>query len=301
MLERPDELEKLDLRVQWGPYDIHVMRFHYVRFQPGHTISFHKHAEYEFHFIPRGKGLVSFGEEPFALKSGQYYLTGPEVMHYQESDLHEPMEELCLHVDITDRFDAQPEASLPAPEDWEWQEARSCIRKLSQLPLSPTQDLHNAMGCFLQAYEACRANYAGSYTTIKQNVIQILLRAVRGYETVNEEKKLPTKDMKLYRYHLALEFMQANYGGALSLEEVAEKLRCSSRQLQRLFKELHGGSSFSQILEDIRLTHVCKSLRESAQSIEQIAKNAGFSSGNYLHAVFRKRYGMTPSEYRSNH
>lgn len=295
MSERPDALERLDLRFQWGPYDIHVLRFHLTHFPAGRVIAFHKHAEYEFHFIPRGKGKVILVDQEYTLRPGQFYLTGPGVMHYQEAGDREGMDELCLHVDIVER-----EGEEQAEEDWEWAEARSCIGKLTALPLFPALDAHDAMRCFLNAYEACTSYYAGSYTTIKQNVIQILLRAVRAYDTVNETRLLPTKDMKAYRYQLAIEFMQANYGGPLSLEEVAEKQRLSARQLQRLFKEVHadGTHTFSRVLEDIRLAAVCRELTEGSKSIEEIAKLTGFSTSNYLHAVFRKRYGMTPSDYR---
>jgi AraC-like DNA-binding protein/quercetin dioxygenase-like cupin family protein len=301
MRERPDALERLDLRIGWGPYEIHVLRFHLTQFPPGRIVPFHKHAEFEFHYIPRGKGKVILGEQEFPLKQGQLYLTGPEVMHYQEADAYEYMDELCLHVVIKEKKETASHL-LPASEDqWEWEEARQCVNKLENLPLYPAQDLHGAMPCFLAAYEAITSPYGGSYTTIKQSVIQILLRTARAYDAATEINDLPTKDMKTYRYRLALEFMQSNYGGALSLDDVAEKLRLSGRQLQRLFKELHGGHSFSRILEDIRLAAVCSRLADEEMSVEQIARETGFSSGSYLHAVFRKRYGMTPSQYRSIH
>lgn len=293
-----DALERLELRIQWGPYDIHVLRFHLTQFPPGRVVGFHKHAEYEFHFIPQGKGKVIIVDQEYALKPGLFYMTGPDVMHYQEADPVEAMDELCLHVDIIERPEAEGSQGI-AYDDWEASEARSCVEKLRSLPLHPTADRYGAMPCFLEAYQACSENFVGSYTTIKQNVIQILLRAVRAYETANEQKQFPTRDMKAYRYRLALEYIHANYDGAISLEDVAEKLGISVRHMQRLFKELHNGQTFSRILEDIRLTAVCRELVESKHSIEQIAKLTGFASGNYLHSVFRKKFSITPSEYRS--
>ncbi|MBD2867654.1 AraC family transcriptional regulator [Paenibacillus arenilitoris] len=301
MRERQDALERLELRVRWGQYDIHVLRFHLTQFPPGRVVGFHKHAEYEFHFIPQGKGKVILADQEYALRAGMFYLTGPEVMHYQEADAHEAMDELCLHVDIIDRTENGDEASGDSDrDDWEAAEARDCMEKLRTLPQFPTMDLHQAMPRFLEAYEACSDNFVGSYTTIKQAVVQILLRAVRAYDTANEQKLLPTRDMKAYRYRLAMEYIHANYDGLITLEDVADKLNLSSRHIQRLFKELHGGQTFSRILEDIRLGVVCRELKNSEQSIEKIAKVAGFAGGNYLHAVFRKKFGVTPSEYRRN-
>lgn len=292
MRERPDALERLDLRIRWGAYDIRVLRFHLTQFPPGRTVAFHKHAEYEFHFIPKGRGKVILVDKEYSLKPGQFYLTGPGVLHYQEAHPQEAMDELCLHLDIQKRKDAVP------GDDWEYAEAEACVKQLTNLPLYPVQDIHGAMPRFLEAYEACVANFSGSYITIKQNVIQILLRAIRAYDSEGGIEQLPMKDMKSYRYDRAMAFIQTNYAHPIALEDVAEKLLLSPRQLQRLFKELHQGYTFTRILEDIRLAHVCQELRSGSLSIEQIAGRTGFGSGNYLHAVFRKRYGMTPSDYR---
>ena len=57
--------------------------------------------------------------------------------------------------------------------------------------------------------------------------------------------------------------------------------------------------SLSEILEHVRLEAVCRKLLETTWSIDKIAMHEGFSSGSYLHAVFRKRYGYTPSTYRA--
>lgn len=293
MAERPDALERLDLRIGWGRYEIRVLRFHLTTFAPGRIISFHKHEEYEFHFIPRGKGRVILGEQPFQLEDGLFYLTGPGIMHYQEADTLEAMHELCLYVDIRERAGDEHTA-----DPWEAAEAEQCMARLRELPLVPAEDVYDAMSCFLEAYQASVDNYAGSYTTIKQAVLQILLRAVRAFDTGKTQPALPSRDMSAIRYRLAMKYIHANYAGPLTLEDVAEKLHISSRQLQRIFKTSHDRRSFSTIVEDIRLEAVCRRLADSTLPIETIAVMEGFTGGSYLHTVFRKRMGMTPSEYR---
>jgi AraC-like DNA-binding protein len=81
------------------------------------------------------------------------------------------------------------------------------------------------------------------------------------------------------------------------LEDVAEKLSISGRQLQRVFLE-KSGFSFSRYLEDLRLAHVSRELVDHETSVQDIALQHGFTSSNYLYYVFRKRYGMTPNQYR---
>ncbi len=301
MLERPDALERLDLKLHWGYYEIRVLRFHLTSFEPGKMIAFHKHAEYEFHFIPSGKGKVIFGSKEkesseYYLQEGSFYLTGPEVMHYQEAAADEAMYELCLHVEIIDRSESLNKIELL--DQWEIAEAKDCINKLKTVPHHPVTDLYLAMPYFLEAYKASTENTLGALTLIKQCIIQILLRSVRAYDMDKATVQLPSRDMKAYRYQLALQYIQANYTSSLTLEDVSEKLNISSRQLQRIFKEMHTEGTFSSIVEDIRIQAVCLRLIESQLPIDQIATLEGFSNGNYLHAVFQKKFYMTPTAYR---
>ena len=82
---------------------------------------------------------------------------------------------------------------------------------------------------------------------------------------------------------------------------MTSRRNCISVQdsLRRIFKEQAEGQSFSEILEHVRLEAVCRKLIDTNWSIDKIAIHEGFSSGSYLHTVFRKRYGYTPSTYRA--
>lgn len=293
MRERQDALERLDIRFLWGRYQIRILRFHLATFQPGRTVGFHKHDEYEFHFIPKGKGSVVMNNRTYPLREGQFYLTGPGVMHYQEADAQEAMHELCLHIDIGEA------AGAGRSEAWEQAEADACIGKLRRLPAVPALDVYQAMPHFLEAYQAVSMNIPGLLTTLKQHVIQIVLKSARAYDSIDMPRtELPARDMKAYRYRLALQYIRANYAGIMTIEDVAEKMNISARQLQRIFKEMNPELTFRDILENVRLEAVCQMLAESSLPIQTIAGSVGFSNGNYLHSVFRKRCGMTPSQYR---
>nr|WP_285860072.1 MULTISPECIES: helix-turn-helix domain-containing protein [Paenibacillus] len=293
MFEKKDMMERLEIIVSWGHYEIRVLRFHLTSFDAGRFIDFHNHAEFEFHFIPRGKGAVILEDTPYSLAEGMFYLTGPGVMHYQEASPEEAMDELCLHVDIVPRFKSDV-------DPWEAAEAEECIEKLRHFPLKPTQDTHHAMHCFLEAYEAADMKYRGFYTSIKQSVISILLKAARAWDSGDTGAEAPIRDMLEHRYHYAIQYIEANYTNNLTLDNVAEKLNISARQLQRVFRSMDENRPFSKIVEDIRLRAVCRRLEESSMPIEQVAQTEGFSNATYLHSVFRRRFGMTPAAYRKS-
>ncbi|MFD0711024.1 helix-turn-helix domain-containing protein [Paenibacillus sp. GCM10027626] len=298
MADKQDAIDRLDIRFRWGGYGIRVIRCHLTSFPPGKIIRFHKHSEYEFHFIPRGKGIIRFEETSYNVQEGQFYLTGPGVLHQQEADDSEAMDELCLHVDITPLPAAAPSGDWG--ESWELQEAEACIQAINALPRRPVADQYNAMAWFLTAYRAWLNGHSGAYSTIKQAVIQILLRASRMSALPALSIEPPTRNINEHRFQMATQFIHDNYASPLSLQEVAERIRISGRQLQRIFQEQSSGS-FSAYLENYRLSQICNAILEGQGSIEQIALEHGFASGSYLYHVFKKRFGMTPKQFKASH
>lgn len=290
-------LDRLDLQFRWGRYGIRVLRCHLASFSAGQVISSHKHSEYEFHFIPKGKGSVTIGGIDYELREGLFYLTGPDVVHEQRSDEFDPMYELCLHCEIVP-LDGEPE------EGWgdslEVREAGECVRLLETMPSAPAWDRYHAMGCFLEAYRAWEEQAVGFYTTMKQTIVQILLRAARVHASPEAGGNIPERDMNDHRFRLATQYIEDNEAGPITLEEVAERVQVSPRQLQRIFRS-EGGTTFSDWVEHVRLQRIATDLLQSQRPIEAVALEHGYATPNYLYPVFKRKFGMTPSAYRRLH
>ena len=69
------------------------------------------------------------------------------------------------------------------------------------------------------------------------------------------------------------------------------------KQVQKIFKKLYGTSIY-QYVKQYRLEQATIELTNSARSITDIALDAGFSSASKFGESFKKRYGVTPTEYR---
>ena len=83
----------------------------------------------------------------------------------------------------------------------------------------------------------------------------------------------------------------------LSIEKIASALRCSKRYLHMAF-----AASDRSITDHIWTTRLdgCRSdlARRHDQTISEIAFAWGFSSSAHFSRAFRKRFGVTPSEFR---
>lgn len=80
-------------------------------------------------------------------------------------------------------------------------------------------------------------------------------------------------------------------------EEVAEELGMSGRTLHRKLQE--DGTSFRDLLDELRLELAKDYLQDSALTVEAVAQQLGFQESQSFIRWFRQVAGTTPGEYRS--
>ena len=56
--------------------------------------------------------------------------------------------------------------------------------------------------------------------------------------------------------------------------------------------------SIPEYISSVRVSHACKQLTETTDSLEQIARQCGFTSSAVFIRSFKKVYGVTPGSYR---
>lgn len=89
-----------------------------------------------------------------------------------------------------------------------------------------------------------------------------------------------------------------NFAQDLSLKQMAEQYGVSSAYLGQLFRT-QTGHYFNDYLMYIRLQAAERKLRQTTQSIRDIAYEVGFSSQTYFNRLFKRVYGFSPGEFRS--
>lgn len=87
------------------------------------------------------------------------------------------------------------------------------------------------------------------------------------------------------------------YAQDISLEKIAKTVGLSAAYLSRSFHS-QIGKSFMDYLTDYRLGRAKHLLANSDLTIMEIAMETGFCNGDYLSTQFRKRVGVTPTQFR---
>lgn len=83
----------------------------------------------------------------------------------------------------------------------------------------------------------------------------------------------------------------------LSLNQIADELDMSPIYLSRLYKQQTMTSIVDVILE-VRMREVCSLLETTDLPVTSIAERCGFTSSSYLHRMFKRSFGTTPTDYR---
>lgn len=98
----------------------------------------------------------------------------------------------------------------------------------------------------------------------------------------------------------AMDWLQTQYAKPLSLEEMSREIGVSLSHLSRQFHK-EKGVTLIQYLTGIRLEHAMQLLINSELPISKVAKECGFSNGNYFTKVYKKVFHITPEDYRRQH
>jgi two-component system response regulator YesN len=92
-------------------------------------------------------------------------------------------------------------------------------------------------------------------------------------------------------------YLQENLGADLSLYALSEKFFLNPSYLSRRFKE-ETGKNITNTVADLRLREACRLLRETERKINRIAVMVGYESPAYFSNIFKRRFGVSPQEYR---
>ena len=91
--------------------------------------------------------------------------------------------------------------------------------------------------------------------------------------------------------------MNKNYTMPISLETVAKEIGYSANYLSHCIKKRFS-FGFPTLLSCIRIEKAKTLLSETKKSSLEIAFECGFGSERNFNRQFKKRYGVTPREYR---
>ena len=147
----------------------------------------------------------------------------------------------------------------------------------------------------IQLLEALQSKM-GSQVMFESFARVFLTKLILKYGLQTEEYNF-SKSFTARHYKQVLEYIAANYGKNILLEDMAIQANLSASHFSRLFKQTIGQSPY-QFLMSYRIEQAKKMLDNPNLLMIDIAMNCGFADQAHFSRVFKKIAGITPKKYR---
>jgi AraC family transcriptional regulator len=102
------------------------------------------------------------------------------------------------------------------------------------------------------------------------------------------------------RLRRVIDFIAANYGEQITLDQLATEAGISKFHFARMFREKVGKTPF-KFLAETRLSAGRRLLVTTDLRVSEIALACGFGATSHFSAAFTARYGISPAQYRAAH
>lgn len=264
-----------------------------ARREPQEPFGLHTHEFAEIVLVTGGKGVHITGDDSYELSTGDAFVIGGSRPHDYVN-----MEELSL---INVLF--EPERIPLGMADMHSISGFHALFTLepawrirhnfdSRLRLTPA-DLFQAVRLVDQLDEELNSREVGFGVVAISTFLQLAAFLARCYD----QSRNPMNKMLLRIAH-AITYLETNYAEPVTVDELVEISGMSRRNFMRSFEAAMGCPPINYLIR-IRMKNACELLRETDESVTEIAMRVGFNDGNYFSRQFKTLMNTTPSAYRT--
>lgn len=253
----------------------------------------HWHDEMEIIYIKSGQGIVTVQSRQYMVKANDIVVILPQMIHSIAQYGNSNME----YFNILFRFSLLTCSANDACYDKYFKPLyyhTKCPTPYIKASTTLNQILYPYITFLI---ENRKSSYTENELMVKSNLFAII-HYLNQYSSNTSNAKLSQKNNYDKLKHL-LSYVYSNYRESISIQNAAKICGFSTSHFMKIFKELTG-ESFSQYLLNYRLEMAAKQLQDTSNKIIDIAENTGFHNLSYFTRTFKKKYGLTPSAYKTS-
>jgi AraC-like DNA-binding protein len=263
----------------------------YVRRAKAFPFAWHYHPEYEIVAITRGGGRRFIGDHVAPYGTGDLVLISPNLAHSWESDPGATGIQEAVVIQFAPDFLGQGFLDLV-----EFAPVRAML-------------LQSARGLAFRPSAAKEVVRRARKLTRMEGLDHVigLLAVLRAMADLGDRHVLCSPGFSLpesggredsRRISKILDYMASHSATLAGQQEVAAFARMSRSGFSRFFRR-HTKKSYSDCMIEIRLGQACRLLLNTDRSVTEICFEVGFRNVSNFNRQFRKRFKMSPREYRA--
>lgn len=248
-----------------------------------YTMELHRHGLLECNYIAEGGCVYEIGGKGYRLTRGNLILLDSSIPHKITFSHEQPCTVMGLSLSFAEdapaampRFPAVLEA-LP--------ELRRLLEELEGAAVFP--DARSLRGDILRLAR----EYDSRRDAFYLNTL--------SYHLLAEIARLPRTEPSSVQYYVekAQTYIKEAFYLIRSNEQIASHIGLNATYLERIFKKTTGRTLWESVTH-CRLAAAEELLRQSGIPIKEIDTMIGFSNRQTFYLQFKKRHGVSPSEYR---
>lgn len=85
----------------------------------------------------------------------------------------------------------------------------------------------------------------------------------------------------------------------INVQILAQRMRISPNYLSAVFKS-ETGVRLSEYITNVKMQEAARQIRETQKNIAEISADLGYDGASYFSKLFKKQYGVNPSDYRAS-
>jgi AraC-like DNA-binding protein len=255
----------------------------------------HWHEYHELIVPVRGAGSFQVGDQVARFQPG-------DLLVVDNLKLHGVAELSGPHQSLVILFPAEfiaPTASVGADHGFL---APLCGRSEDVPPILRGSDrvaavVHSAVLGIAAAYFS-NAPVVDRFLSAKLQLLTVLYHLREHFGLRQDfQDEIQRRQQRQARLQKVFAWIAANHADSITQPQAAAVAGMSASRFRDFFKQTTG-RTFVDYLRDVRLSRAAQMLRESDESIADVAAATGFADQSYLHRCFKARYGCAPFDYR---
>lgn len=253
---------------------------------------FHYHEQIEIVAIIKSTGTRFVGDSISEFEPGEIVVIGENLPHmwqnspsYFEADGHQTAEAITIHLGV----DFMANGVINLPEN-------SSIKSLIDNSIRGVLFKKNPV--IFEKFLAL--NQQKGYERFLR-ILEILndLGVNKNYESMASdgfmERIANAQKSRIYQVH---KYIMNNFKNDVSLTQLADIANMNASAFSRYFKKVQG-TTLVNYINNIKIGYACKLLLNENLSIIEVCYQSGFKNVSNFNKQFRKKYSMSPREYRA--
>lgn len=149
----------------------------------------------------------------------------------------------------------------------------------------------------LQQILNCRDRGVMKQWYLEAKALELMTLQFRQLRESSNHSTKPDRGLDIDRIYQAKEILLQNWLNPPSVLELADRVGIYHMRLKGGFKEVFGTTPF-KYLKEFRLEKAKEMLQDNQLTIVAVANAVGYGNPGHFAAAFKRKYGMTPREYR---